>query len=159
MSGLPDKNKFIRSIHMLLADQGFLFSKKEFELYIEHRNIKKFELIKGSGSFWNSALIADQLIARLFEITYYDNNNQLMRVRFEMNTYSIPLKNANECRELVRLMENNEIFNKFMKTAPSAMSNGDDILQQIEKLGELYKTGVLTDEEFQSKKTELLKRL
>lgn len=34
-----------------------------------------------------------------------------------------------------------------------------DIADELKKLGELHATGVLTDEEFQAKKTELLKRL
>ncbi len=36
---------------------------------------------------------------------------------------------------------------------------GADIADQLKKLGELHATGILTDEEFQAKKTELLKRL
>jgi hypothetical protein len=35
----------------------------------------------------------------------------------------------------------------------------EDVLAQIEKLGQLHDTGVLTDEEFQAKKAELLQRL
>jgi hypothetical protein len=34
-----------------------------------------------------------------------------------------------------------------------------DIADELKKLGDLHATGVLTDEEFQAKKTELLKRL
>ena len=34
-----------------------------------------------------------------------------------------------------------------------------DVLAQIEKLGQLHDTGVLTDEEFQAKKAELLQRV
>lgn len=38
-------------------------------------------------------------------------------------------------------------------------SAGADITDQLKKLGELHATGVLTDEEFQAKKADLLKRL
>lgn len=42
--------------------------------------------------------------------------------------------------------------------APQATS-GDDIFIKIERLAELYKKGVLSEEEFSAKKTELLSRL
>lgn len=35
----------------------------------------------------------------------------------------------------------------------------EDVLPQVEKLGQLHDAGVLTDEEFQAKKAELLQRL
>jgi len=57
-------------------------------------------------------------------------------------------------------MQANGIFNKFMNSKPVAPPPvKSDIFQQIEKLAELHKSGVLTDEEFQNKKEELLKRL
>lgn len=34
-----------------------------------------------------------------------------------------------------------------------------DVIEQIKKLGELHAAGVLSDEEFSSKKTELLNRI
>ncbi len=45
--------------------------------------------------------------------------------------------------------------------APPSVSglSGADIADQLKNLGELHATGILTDEEFQAKKTELLKRL
>lgn len=43
-----------------------------------------------------------------------------------------------------------------MATAPAAQQ---DVLAQIAKLGELHTAGILTDEEFQTKKTDLLRRL
>ncbi|KEZ78638.1 SHOCT domain-containing protein [Salinisphaera hydrothermalis] len=43
--------------------------------------------------------------------------------------------------------------------SPTARSNGDDVFTAIERLGELRDRGLLTDEEFRAKKTELLSRL
>jgi hypothetical protein len=43
-------------------------------------------------------------------------------------------------------------------TAPAAPS-GDALIEQIKKLGELRDAGILTPEEFESKKAELLGRL
>ena len=39
-----------------------------------------------------------------------------------------------------------------------AESSGDDVYAQLEKLGELHKNGVLTDEEFAAKKQALLNK-
>jgi hypothetical protein len=45
------------------------------------------------------------------------------------------------------------------KNAPEAAPTTPDITDQIKKLGELHDAGVVTDEEFEAKKTELLNRL
>lgn len=45
------------------------------------------------------------------------------------------------------------------KTARQDQPPKDDVLSQIKKLGELHAAGILTDEEFQTKKKELLARL
>jgi hypothetical protein len=44
-------------------------------------------------------------------------------------------------------------------SAPAAVSAPADVTDQLHKLGELRDSGVLTEEEFETKKTELLKRL
>jgi len=43
--------------------------------------------------------------------------------------------------------------------AAPAAPTGDDVLAQIRKLGELHEAGILTQEEFDQKKAELLRRL
>jgi membrane protease subunit (stomatin/prohibitin family) len=43
--------------------------------------------------------------------------------------------------------------------APPAAVKPDDVMAMLEKLGELKTKGVLTQEEFDAKKTELLKKL
>jgi Short C-terminal domain len=42
---------------------------------------------------------------------------------------------------------------------PAEMTSRDDPIEQIKKLGELRDAGVLTDQEFESKKADLLSRL
>ena len=44
-------------------------------------------------------------------------------------------------------------------TAPAGRQTGDDVFAAIERLGELRDRGLLTEEEFSAKKTELLARL
>jgi hypothetical protein len=43
--------------------------------------------------------------------------------------------------------------------APASAVRADDVMATLEKLGELKAKGILTQEEFDSKKTELLKKL
>ncbi|WP_344717382.1 SHOCT domain-containing protein [Nesterenkonia halobia] len=43
-------------------------------------------------------------------------------------------------------------------TAPAPSNESADALEQLKKLGELHSSGVLSDEEFASKKAELLDR-
>ena len=155
---------------MHLTGNGFLFKKRGFNLYIDYDKVKKFELIKESGSFRGANPIWDHIVAKLFEITYFNNCNQQICICFEMYVSSIfGTKNVSACKELLLFMRDNRIifdkifikdngvFDKiisFTQTVPST-----DILAQIEKLAGLHQSGVLTDEEFQSKKTELLNRL
>ncbi|HEU5036441.1 MAG TPA: SHOCT domain-containing protein [Nocardioides sp.] len=40
--------------------------------------------------------------------------------------------------------------------APAAPSAGDDMIAQLEKLGQLHDKGILTDEEFAAQKAKLL---
>jgi hypothetical protein len=40
--------------------------------------------------------------------------------------------------------------------APGAPALSDDVYEQLKKLGELREAGILTDEEFQAKKTQIL---
>lgn len=42
---------------------------------------------------------------------------------------------------------------------PAPQSGADDVMSQLERLGKLRESGVLTDQEFQAKKADLLRRL
>ena len=53
----------------------------------------------------------------------------------------------------------NSIFQQQTKDSEVKKDNKSEILVQIEKLGRLMAEGILTQEEFQSKKTELLKAI
>lgn len=71
--------------------------------------------------------------------------------------YSVPFdkkrtKDFEEMRDKL-----NSILNS--KTSNSSQSSSPDILEQIEKLSKLKDSGILTEEEFNTKKEELLKKL
>ncbi len=50
-------------------------------------------------------------------------------------------------------------FDKGKELAQNATTSSQDVIDLIEKLGKLKKSGLLTDKEFQEKKTELLAKL
>ena len=156
--GLPESKKFIRSIQMNLTEKGFVFKKRRFTLYINYNKVKSFKLVKGAGSFWGTNLISDYLMAKLFEITYFDDYNKQICVRFEMyNSGVMGIKNAKACEELLLFITNNGISDKFIPDKQVDLFN--DVFSQIEKLAVLHNSGTLTDEEFKNKKEELLKRI
>ena len=156
--GLPGKEKTIILIQMFLTENGFLFRADGFDLYINYNKVIRFEPVKGMGLVWTSSFVWDNIREKLFEITYLDNNNLRRSVRFEIYVDVISLnKNYNACRELLWFLKDHGLFDKFISSTQDNTST--DIASQIEKLAELHKSGILTDEEFQSKKTELLKKL
>lgn len=67
----------------------------------------------------------------------------------------LPKGEALEARDLIhqKMAERDDVLTPPLASAPP------DVADQIRKLGELRDAGLLTEEEFQSKKTELLKRL
>ena len=48
---------------------------------------------------------------------------------------------------------------KYVKTKQSQLLSSDEVIELIKKLGDLYTEGILTDEEFSSKKAELLSKI
>jgi len=100
----------------------------------------KFELTipgqLGDTSSWNSGIFSDIM-----------GEGVILFNKSKLDTFE---KIAQKIRELkVKKKENPVIMN-----APSL-----DIPEQIKKLAELKNAGILTEEEFQKKKDELLKRL
>ena len=62
---------------------------------------------------------------------------------------------------LDRFRERQERAEQMLRQTQHAQAQADvqDVTEQIRKLGELHDQGVLTDDEFESKKRELLARL
>ena len=86
------------------------------------------------------------------------NNNILTsRTQLMNNPYSIPF----DKKQLKEFEEMRDKINTIISSKPSnsSQSSSPDILEQIEKLSKLKDSGILTEEEFNTKKEELLKRL
>ena len=158
ISGLPGRTKIVPKIQMHLAEDGFHFQKKsDFHLFIDYKQIQHFELVKGGGSWRGTAGVMDSFLEKLFEITFISASNEKIRIRFEMYHFNLHIKNQDACRELARLLKECGFLNH---TQPSVLPTPtSDIPTQIAKLAELHQAGVLTTEEFEAKKAELLARM
>jgi len=162
VSGLLSVPKLRREIAMQLFEKGFCFTGSFFpDLWIFHNSIIDFKLATGWGDFWKKS-IYDHGREKMIEITFFNATNEKTTLRLEMATNASPLASAfdeyHACKELVCLMRSNGIFFRNSPSQPTT-SASLSTLAQIAQLSELHKSGVLTDEEFETKKAELLKRI
>ena len=116
------------------------------------------------------------------EIEYEDVDGNEQFIRLEMLTGISIYGQAKKCVEFMDVLRQNGILKKFAgnrnaaqnmqgqqmsgvqagetPTAGAAqVSNGDVILEQIEKLAGLKEKGILSEEEYRQKKSELLAKL
>ncbi|MHB8394350.1 MAG: SHOCT domain-containing protein [Candidatus Dormibacteria bacterium] len=93
-------------------------------------------------------------------IAYNSDGHELV-LRLAMASGGVTLMaEANKAREFMDRLRTRYILEKFKGGQATAVpSSGSDPLAQIAKLSELTEQGVLTREEFEAKKTELLGRL
>jgi hypothetical protein len=91
-------------------------------------------------------------------ITYDEGGRQLV-LRLEMLTGVTVMGQAKKCREFEDRLRNLGIHDQFIKPLSTTAGAASDLPGQIAKLAELRDQGVLTEEEFQAKKAELLSRM
>lgn len=126
------------------------------ELRIEKRTISTTEVFLGAGDS------ANQEQENVICILYTDGDGKKLTLRVEMLTGTTIFNQAAKCREFMDLLRQYEIKDKFEakdKNESNSSSNGTDVLAQIEKLNQLKLAGILTEEEFSSKKADLLSKL
>ena len=159
MDIMPDRFSFIPKPQSGNWFTGFEIPyNKVISLEIVERTISTAESFMSSGSN-NSDLRQKNVI----EITYLDDENEEYVVRNEMLTGTTVMGQAKVCEEMLDLLRVNKIMKQFRgkdeQNAAVRESGADDILKQIEKLSELKDKGILTEEEFVSKKNELLLKM
>ena len=171
IGGLPEypKAKHGNAIGMNVMEDKFAFRKtstskdwfEDFDLLyddvtdikIEKRTISNAEFLLGAGND------ANQQQENNICITFCRDGVELV-LRVEMLTGFSIYGQATKCREFLDVLRQNNILNKLQK--PSDQTNNApqiDIVEQIEKLAALKASGILTEEEFNAKKAELLSRL
>lgn len=94
------------------------------------------------------------------EITYFNNSNEEVVLRLEMLTGFTVYNQAMRCKEMVDFLRQQGILQKIIKQQPpSPPKSNDNVLELIEKLSQLRDNGIITEEEFNTKKAEFLAKL
>ena len=123
------------------------------ELTIEKRTISNTEMLLGGGNDPNQQ--QENNICILFDAK--DGTELLLRV--EMLTGVTIYGQATKCREFMDVLRQNGILKKFKQKTNVSAPVQQDVLGQIEKLANLKTMGILSEEEFNQKKAELLAKL
>lgn len=127
---------------------------KVYKLEIVKRQVSTTEHIMSNGDTKSLEQLNN------IEISYIDDNGSEQMTRVEMLSGFTIYKQAEKCREFLDLLREHNILSKLNKEKSKvSKSNGDDILQQIEKLSELKEKGILSEDEFNKKKASLLERM
>ena len=131
------------------------------DLAISYDKIKKFEIVKRQVSTMES-LIADDARSletnNNIEITYLDTEGNEILLRLEMLTGITVNGQAGKCKEMLDILRQNNILKQLNKET-SSTPDSSNIPEQIKKLKELFESGILNEDEFNTKKAELLARM
>lgn len=123
------------------------------DIRIEKRTISTSEMLLGAGND------ANQQQENVVVLEYNDKDGKKATLRVEMLTGVTIYNQAAKCKELMDLLRRNEILDKIKKSEGGAAPVADDIPAQLEKLAKLKDAGVLTEDEFNAKKAELLAKM
>ncbi len=93
------------------------------------------------------------------EITFTNSDGEELTLRLEMLTGISVDGQAVKCKEMLDLLRQNQILKKIQRGQNQNVVIQDDIPTKIKKLNELKEAGILSEEEFQQKKSELLTTL
>lgn len=151
----------------IMPDMFFLkpTETSKFEpLEIPYSCVEKLEIVKRTitnADMWLSSSRSDMKSMEQennIEITYRIDGHQTL-LRLEMITGTSIYGQAGKCREMMDVLRQYEILDKFSgetpKAAPTAAPAADPYAE-LKKAKELLDMGILTQEEFDSKKKSLL---
>lgn len=133
------------------------------DMVIPYDSICDFQIVKRTVSLTeglmsnnSQSLATDNNI----EISYTDNEGNELTLRLEMLTGFSVDGQAVKCKEMLDLLRQHKILKRLQnKQNDSHGAIQDDIPTLIKKLNELKNDGLLSEEEFQQKKSALLANL
>ena len=94
-------------------------------------------------------------VDNVLAITYLDGNGTEILLRLEMLSGFSVYNQAKKCQEMLDVLRQNKILNRLNKkasTEKSAVSSADE----LKKYKELLDSGIISQEEFDAKKKQLL---
>lgn len=177
ISGLPEypKVKHGNAIGMNIMPDRFIFTKTStskdwfkgyeityesiLDLKIEKRTISTAEILLGAGDS------ANQQQENVICIIFTSDEGIELTLRVEMLTGVTIFNQAAKCREFMDILRQNRILKMIQGKAETETGNAKDgsgtidVFEQLEKLASLKEKGILSDEEFQKKKEELLAKI
>ena len=137
-------------------------SKDWFEDFeIPYDTIQSFKIIKRQAGNWEMMLSNDAASARATEvenvlaITYIDETETEVLLRLEMLTGFTVYNQAKTCQDMLDVLRQNKILNRLNKDTP-ALANQPSSIDEVKKLKDLLDAGIITQEEFDAKKKQLL---
>ena len=152
---MPYSGGLTRNIVQCLEDFDIPYSDIK-EINIENRNISTAEFLLGAGNDPNQQQENNICIT-------FDREDVELILRVEMLTGITIYNQAAKCKEFMDVLRQNKILGKFKKAenvAEAAPAKAEpDAMEQLKKLAELKDAGILTEEEFNAKKAELLARI
>ena len=154
MNIMPDKFSFrvTRTTKDWLYDLDIPYSDIS-DIRIEKRTISNAEMFLGAGND------ANQQQENVIVLEYTDKEGKKATLRVEMLTGVTIFNQVAKCKELMDLLRRNDILDKIKKGEGGAQPVADDIPAQLEKLAKLKEAGILTEDEFNAKKAELLAKM
>ena len=123
------------------------------DIRIEKRTISTTEMFLGAGND------ANQQQENVIVLEYNDKDGKKATLRVEMLTGVTIYNQAAKCKELMDVLRRNDILDRIKKSEGGAKPVADDIPAQLEKLAKLKEAGILTEEEFNAKKADLLAKM
>lgn len=172
----PQKKTDSTTIGLNVMEDSFVFKPEllakqqwfgENNLVVPYDRVTKIEIVKRQVSMSEYMMSGNGNSKSLeqlnnIHITYINESDIETVLRVEMLTGTTVFAQAEKCNELMDLLRERQILNKFRgenNTSQAGASGGTDIMEQIEKLAALKEKGILSEEEFNAKKTELLSKL
>ena len=166
LGGLPNlPKKRTGEIGLNIMTESFYLkptkTSEEFfeDLVIPYDTVQDFEIVKRTVSMSEGLMSSNSqnlAVDNNIEITYLDSNQEELTLRLEMLTGFSVDGQAVKCKEMLDILKQHKILKRLKKDSSSPAVVADDIPTKIKKLNELKEAGLLSEEEFQKKKAELL---
>ncbi len=164
----PQKKSNSLSLGFNIMEDRFIFkpehlAKTEWfgdeNLEVLYSQVTKFEIVKRQVSTTEALLgsgdTKDLEQLNNIEITYHDTDGNEHVLRVEMLTGVTVYGQATKCREMLDILREKKILNKLNKEKTSE-NTSVSAADEIKKYKDLLDSGIITQEEFDAKKKELL---
>jgi len=170
LGGIPQNPKKTYNINFVIAKDYFEISAKNNKKFVT--TTIPFDAVKGFEVVSRTVSTAEALMGGLntrqldqdnnIHITFTNDEGVEIVVRLEMITGVTVMGQARKCNEMMDMLRANNILSKLQstpETTSQAAGTSTDIQEAIAKVFELYQSGILTQEEYENKKADLLSRL